>query len=163
MSTGRSPCFTLRTFLTVPSPTTLYTPALALARLLAKLTILLVWVTRLLALGLSALVFALHSKARRCILPNRVRYPTDWSFASGCSPPHLTVTQLPSATELDVTLNRTCTDLICNTHRRTNASVSLARFYQPLAGFFMTARRWQTFPVRHRNSACWNSTALSGF
>jgi len=46
------------------------------------------------------------------------------------------VTQLPSATELDVTLNRTCTDLICNTHRRTNASVSLARFYQPLAGFY---------------------------
>ena len=126
LSTGRSPCFTLRTFLTVPSPTTLYTPALALARLLAKLTILLVWVTRLLALGLSALVFALHSKARRCILPNRVRYPTDWSFASGCSPPHLTVTQLPSATELDVTLNRTCTDLICNTHRRTNACVSQA-------------------------------------
>ena len=43
-----------------------------------------------------------------------------------------------------------------------NASVSLARFNQPLAGFFMPARRWHTFPVRHRNSVRWNSTALSG-
>jgi len=80
------------------------------------------------------LVFALHSKARRCILPNRVRYPTDWSFASGCSPPHLTVTQLPSTTELDVTLNRTCTDLICNTHRRTSACLWQAWQAGVLAG-----------------------------
>jgi hypothetical protein len=30
--------------------------------------------------------------------PKRVRHPTDCSFASGCSPPHLAVTQLPPAT-----------------------------------------------------------------
>jgi len=30
--------------------------------------------------------------------PNRVRYPTDRRFTSGCSPPHLAVTQLPSVT-----------------------------------------------------------------
>ena len=30
--------------------------------------------------------------------PNRVRYPTDCMFASGCSPPRFTATQLPSAT-----------------------------------------------------------------
>ena len=29
--------------------------------------------------------------------PNRVRYPADHLFTSDCSPPHLTVTQLPSA------------------------------------------------------------------
>ncbi|MCB5268131.1 MAG: hypothetical protein LHW46_08505, partial [Candidatus Cloacimonetes bacterium] len=32
------------------------------------------------------------------------------------------VTQLPSATGLDGTLNRTFTDLICNAHRRTNGA-----------------------------------------
>jgi len=41
--------------------------------------------------------FALNPQARRCARPNRVRYPTDCIFASGCSPPHLAVTQLPSA------------------------------------------------------------------
>ena len=30
--------------------------------------------------------------------PNRIRHPTGCSFASGCSPPRLTTTQLPSAT-----------------------------------------------------------------
>ena len=32
--------------------------------------------------------------------PNRVHYPTDHHFASGCSPPRLMATQLPSATWL---------------------------------------------------------------
>ncbi|VFM97547.1 MAG: hypothetical protein BECKG1743D_GA0114223_102421 [Candidatus Kentron sp. G] len=41
----------------------------------------------------------MRSEARHYIPPNRVRYPTDCLFASGCSPPHLTVTQLPSASE----------------------------------------------------------------
>ena len=31
--------------------------------------------------------------------PNRVRHPTDRHFASGCSPPRLAATQLPSASE----------------------------------------------------------------
>ena len=43
--------------------------------------------------------FALASQARRSPPPNRVRSPTDRQFASGCSPPRLTATQFPSATE----------------------------------------------------------------
>ena len=43
--------------------------------------------------------FALVSQARRSSPPNRVRYPTDQQFASGCSPPRFTATQLPSASE----------------------------------------------------------------
>jgi len=50
--------------------------------------------------------FTLYEEARRTTRPNRVRYPriksgassTDCMFASGCSPPRLTATQLPSAT-----------------------------------------------------------------
>jgi len=43
--------------------------------------------------------FALNPQARHGVRPNRVRTPaTDYVFASGCSPPHLAVTQLPSAT-----------------------------------------------------------------
>src|SRR3990172_100534 len=44
--------------------------------------------------------FALYEEAHRTSWPNRVRYPTDCMFASGCSPPRFTVTQLPSATEI---------------------------------------------------------------
>ena len=43
--------------------------------------------------------FAMNEQARRSSPPNRVRHPTDRQFASGCSPPRLTATQLPSATE----------------------------------------------------------------
>ncbi len=42
--------------------------------------------------------FALNPQARRYARPNRVRIPTDCMFASGCSPPRLTATQLPLAT-----------------------------------------------------------------
>ena len=41
----------------------------------------------------------MESQAHRSFPPNRVRYPTDRQFASGCLPPRLTATQLPSATE----------------------------------------------------------------
>ena len=45
--------------------------------------------------------FTLNEEARRTTRPNRVRrYPTDCLFASGCSPPRLTATQLPLATEI---------------------------------------------------------------
>ena len=44
--------------------------------------------------------FTLYEEARRTTRPNRVRYPTDCMFASGCSPPRLAATQLPSATEI---------------------------------------------------------------
>ena len=42
--------------------------------------------------------FATHEQARRHTPPNRVRHPTGCPFASGCSPPRLAATQLPSAT-----------------------------------------------------------------
>jgi len=49
--------------------------------------------------GVSGLDFTTDEMARRIVRPNRVRrYPTDCMFASGCSPPRLTTTQLPSAT-----------------------------------------------------------------
>ncbi len=57
--------------------------------------------------------FAMNEQARRCTPPYRVRYPTDRQFASGCSPPRLSATQLPSATGLWLTPTRTCTVLMC--------------------------------------------------
>ena len=63
--------------------------------------------------------FAMESQARRNTTPNRVRHPTDRQFASGCSPPRLAATQLPSATELWHTPTRTCTVLIWRHHGRT--------------------------------------------
>ena len=53
--------------------------------------------------------FATRTRARRHTPPNQVRYPTDRQFASGYSPPRLTTTQLPSATELWLTPTGTCT------------------------------------------------------
>ena len=44
--------------------------------------------------------FATLVQARRNTPPKQVRHPTDRQFASGYSPPRLTTTQLPSATEL---------------------------------------------------------------
>jgi hypothetical protein len=43
--------------------------------------------------------FAMNEQARRSSPPNRVRHPTDRQFTSGCSPPRLVTTQLPSASE----------------------------------------------------------------
>jgi len=44
--------------------------------------------------------FTLNEQARRYVRPNRVRHPADYVFASGCSPPRLTATQLPLATRI---------------------------------------------------------------
>jgi hypothetical protein len=63
--------------------------------------------------------FALASQARRYTTPNRVCYPTDRHFASGCSPPRLAATQLPSATELWHTPAWTFTMLMWRLHGRT--------------------------------------------
>jgi hypothetical protein len=41
----------------------------------------------------------LASRLAATTRPNRVRYPTDRRFISGCSPPHLAVTQLPSISD----------------------------------------------------------------
>ena len=68
--------------------------------------------------------FALVSQARRSSPPNRVRYPTDQQFASGCSPPRLAATQLPSATELWLSPTRTFTVLIWRPHGRTIPAVT---------------------------------------
>jgi len=53
------------------------------------------------------------------IPPNQVRHPTDRQFASGCFPPRLTATQLPSATEPWHAPTRTSTVLIRRPHGRT--------------------------------------------
>ena len=53
--------------------------------------------------------FATIQQARHGFTPNRIRSPTDWRFASGCSPPRLAATQLPSATKLRRTSTGTCT------------------------------------------------------
>ena len=42
--------------------------------------------------------FTLNPEARRYARPNRVRYPTDCMFVSGCSPPRVAATQLPLTT-----------------------------------------------------------------
>src|SRR5436190_18921716 len=70
--------------------------------------------------------FAMYEQARRSSPPNRVRYPTDQQFASGCSPPCLGPTQLPSATELWHTPTRTFTVLMWRPHGRTHSRMLLA-------------------------------------
>ena len=64
-------------------------------------------------------VSLMASQARRSSPPNRVRYPTDQQFASGCSPRRFEPTQLPSATELWHTPTRTFTVLMWRPHGRT--------------------------------------------
>lgn len=49
-------------------------------------------------------------------------FPTDWSFISSCSPPHLAVTQLLLITELWHSPTRTFTVLFMRLHRRTCGS-----------------------------------------
>ena len=54
----------------------------------------------------------MEPQTRRLALPNRIRYPADCPFASSCSPPHFTMTQLLSATALWHTPTGTFTLLI---------------------------------------------------
>jgi hypothetical protein len=68
--------------------------------------------------------FAMYEQARRSSPPNRVRPPTDRQFASGCSPPRLAATQLPSATELWLSPARTFTVLMWRPHGRTHSGGS---------------------------------------
>ena len=53
--------------------------------------------SRLPETGVSGLDFTLNEEARRYVRPKRVRFTTDCKFTSGCSPPRLAATQLPSA------------------------------------------------------------------
>jgi hypothetical protein len=63
------------------------------------------------------------------IPPNQVRHPTDRQFASGCSPPRLTATQLPSATEPWHAPTPTSTVLIRRPHGRTRGVRPCARAF----------------------------------
>ncbi len=63
--------------------------------------------------------FAFSQPARRHTPPNRVRHPTDRQFVSGCSPPRLTTTQLPSTSGPWLTPTRTSTVLDVRLHERT--------------------------------------------
>ena len=63
--------------------------------------------------------FAVIQQARHGFTPKRVRAPTDWQFASSCSPPRLSATQLLSATKLRLTLTGTLTLLTKRPHGRT--------------------------------------------
>src|SRR6516225_2426954 len=58
--------------------------------------------------------------------PYRVRYPTDWSFTSCCSPPRLATTQLQSVTSY-VDLERTSTSPTKRALRRTRAGLQPRR------------------------------------
>ena len=64
--------------------------------------------------------FATHEQARHEIPPKQVRHPTDCRFTSGCSPPHLAVTQLRSVSGLRPTQARTSTVLTTRPHGRTH-------------------------------------------
>lgn len=88
----RSPCFTSHDLPCIPSPNTW--------RALSSLLCCPPSVTGfpISTYRLSGLDFTLNPQARRYARPNRVPHRTDCMFASGCSPPHLAVTQLPSAT-----------------------------------------------------------------
>jgi len=68
--------------------------------------------------------FAMNEQARRHTPPNRVRYPADCQFASGCSPPHLATTQLPSASGSWLAPARTYTMLFAHLHGRTHSGTS---------------------------------------
>ena len=102
----RSPRFLRHTLAAVPSPTTwtAWTSLLPPRQRLQRFS-----------------DFALHEQAHRSSPPNRVRSPTDQQFASGCSPPRLTATRLPSATELWLPPTRTFTVLMWRPHGRTHA------------------------------------------
>src|SRR5262245_11217833 len=64
----------------------------------------------------------MNEQAHRSSPPNRVRPPTDQQFASSCSPPRLTATQLPSATELWLPPTRNFTVLMWRPHGRTHSA-----------------------------------------
>ena len=77
--------------------------------------------------------------------------PADRQFASGCSPPHLAVTQLPSATGPWLTPTRTLTVLFARLHGRTG------RGFSPDAVVFASPRgglqQWVSVKVGRRINA----------
>jgi hypothetical protein len=86
-----------------PSPITSPPPPIALAPVLSASEFPFI----------TGLGFTFPSEARQSARPNRVCATTDGPFASRCSPPHLAVTQLRSATERkQVILKGTFTSLM---------------------------------------------------
>jgi hypothetical protein len=70
--------------------------------------------------------FAINEQARRRTPPKRVRYPAGCAFASGCSPPRLAATQLPSASCV-VTSHDQDSHSADKTSSRTHSSPGLTR------------------------------------
>src|SRR5690606_32422470 len=56
--------------------------------------------------------FVFSPQTRHSPPPTHVRYPTARLFVSGCSPPRLPATQLPSTTRSWLASTRTCTALM---------------------------------------------------
>jgi len=103
-----------------PSPTTLAPPVAAFARYPSAPLIF-----RLRRIKTSPFT----SRLIESLWPNRVRYPTGFPFTSGCSPPRLAATQLPSVTSWKAfCLTGTFTLLFMCAHRRTRAQALLAPF-----------------------------------
>ena len=76
---------------------------------------------------IAGLGFAFPSEARQSARPNRVRVTTDCPFAFRCSPHHLALTQLRSATgRKQVFLKGTCTSLMLHACGRTMAGTGPA-------------------------------------
>src|SRR6266568_6604779 len=109
--------------------------------------------------------FAVIQQARHGVTPKRVRPPADWQFASGCSPPRLTATQLPSASKPRHTSTGTRTLLTRRPHGRTGcpgrarargfwSKFGAKRSHEWLLNFPRTALRWSLFRLgRRRRSA----------
>ena len=70
--------------------------------------------------------------------------PADRQFASGCSPPRLAATQLPSATGTWLTPTRTYTVLFARLHARTRSADSLRE------GRLMLMRRYRPVELGYR-------------
>src|SRR5690606_2748954 len=79
--------------------------------------------------------FVLDPQTRRSTPPNQVRYPTDRQFVSGCSPPCLTATQLPSTTRSWLVSTRTSTALMRCPLGRTDPGLRRDANSLSLAGF----------------------------
>src|SRR5690606_4783013 len=79
--------------------------------------------------------FVLDPQTRRSTPPNQVRYPTDRQFVSGCSPPCLTATQLPSTTRSWLASTRTSTALMRCPLGRTDPGLRRDDNSLSLAGF----------------------------
>ena len=77
--------------------------------------------------------FAFSQPARRRSPPNRVRHPTDRQFASGCFPPRIAATQLPSTTGPWPTPTRTSTVLCGCACGRTGSRLCRRSFRRPPA------------------------------